>query len=187
MTSATSLFHPKCDFWIDEYIHKPNFRSHAALDFLYISLLTNLGRKTQTIFVLLVSPTGPNLWTSKLFDQYWPRTHLTHVISITIHIPWKFHFTITPSLVMISLQIFAHATTAQLSWHMQRFVGITSSSFGIKYFPRKQLWLQIMSVKWGPCPKHNVYGGPWSATDRSICTTRMREHFCHWILTGIKK
>ena len=42
-----------------------------------------------------------------------------------IQIRWKLRLAITPSLAIRSQQIFAHATTAQLSCHVQNFVAIT--------------------------------------------------------------
>ena len=42
-----------------------------------------------------------------------------------IQIRWKLGLAITPSLAIRSQQIFAHATTAQLSCHVQNFVAIT--------------------------------------------------------------
>ena len=43
----------------------------------------------------------------------------------TIQIRWKLRLAGTPLLAIRSRQFFAHATTAQLSWHVQNFVGIT--------------------------------------------------------------
>ena len=42
-----------------------------------------------------------------------------------IHIRWKFRLAVIPLLAIRSQQIFAHATTAQLSCHVQNFVAIT--------------------------------------------------------------
>ena len=42
-----------------------------------------------------------------------------------IQIRWKLRLAITPLLAIKSQQIFAHATTAQLSCHVQKFVAIT--------------------------------------------------------------
>ena len=49
----------------------------------------------------------------------------TNVFLPTIQIWWKFRLAITPLLAIRSQQIFAHATTAQLSCRVQNFVAIT--------------------------------------------------------------
>ena len=41
--------------------------------------------------------------------------HFTHVFPITCQILWKIRFAVTPFLFLISLQLFAHATTTHLS------------------------------------------------------------------------
>ena len=43
-----------------------------------------------------------------------------------IQIRWKFRLAITLLLAIRSQQIFAHATTAQLSCHVQNFAAITA-------------------------------------------------------------
>ena len=45
-------------------------------------------------------------------------------------IPWKIWYSVIKLLAIRSLQSFAHATTAVLSWHVQNFVVISSSEFG---------------------------------------------------------
>ena len=42
-----------------------------------------------------------------------------------IQIRWKLHLAVIPLLAIRLQQIFAHATTAQLSCHVQNFVAIT--------------------------------------------------------------
>ena len=42
-----------------------------------------------------------------------------------IQIRWKLRIAVIPLLAIRSQQIFAHTTTAQLSWHVQKFVAIT--------------------------------------------------------------
>ena len=51
-------------------------------------------------------------------------------VSLTIFCPqfqiqWKLRLAVTPLLAIRSQQIFAHATTVQLSCHVQNFVAIT--------------------------------------------------------------
>ena len=45
-------------------------------------------------------------------------------------IQWKFYFIVIPFFTMISLQIFAHLLTAQLSCHVLKFVEISSLKVG---------------------------------------------------------
>ena len=44
---------------------------------------------------------------------------------LAIQIRWKFRLVVIQLLAIRSQQVFAHATTAQLSWHVQKFVTIT--------------------------------------------------------------
>ena len=48
----------------------------------------------------------------------------TNGISIAIQIRWKFRFTPTSILIQWSLQNFVHGTTAELSWHVQKFLAL---------------------------------------------------------------
>ena len=57
-------------------------------------------------------------------------THFTKVISIAIQIRRKICLTVIPFMVMISLQCFAHVTTAQLSCHVQNIVAIAYLEIG---------------------------------------------------------
>ena len=54
-----------------------------------------------------------------------PGAHFTKDFWLAIHIQWKFQLAVIPLLAIRSQQFFAHATTAQLSCHMQNFVAIT--------------------------------------------------------------
>ena len=56
------------------------------------------------------------LWSS---ETWWAR--FTNVFLPAIQIRWKLRLAITPLLAIRSQQIFAHATTAQLSCHVQKF------------------------------------------------------------------
>ena len=53
--------------------------------------------------------------------------HFTNDFSIVIQIQWKIGFSVTSMLSIISLQNFAHATSAQLSWHVQNFYNLDES------------------------------------------------------------
>ena len=54
------------------------------------------------------------------------RAHFMNDFSIVIQIRWAIGLCVTPLQAIISLQKFAHATTAQLSYHEQNFIAITS-------------------------------------------------------------
>ena len=54
-----------------------------------------------------------------------PGARFTNSFLPPIQIRWKLRLAITPLLAIRSQQIFAHATTAQLSCHVQNFVAIT--------------------------------------------------------------
>ena len=59
-------------------------------------------------------------------DEYVPAgARLTNSFLPAIQIRWKLRLLIIPLLAIRSQQIFAHATTAQLSCHAQNFVAIT--------------------------------------------------------------
>ena len=51
--------------------------------------------------------------------------HFTNDFLPAIQIRWKLRLAVIPLLAIRSQQIFAHATTAQLSCHVQNFVAIT--------------------------------------------------------------
>ena len=61
----------------------------------------------------------------KAFVKLAPRAHFTNSCLLVFQIWWKLHLAVIPKLAMRSQQIFAHATTAQLSCHVQIFVVIT--------------------------------------------------------------
>ena len=54
-----------------------------------------------------------------------PGARFTNDFSPAIQIRWKIRLAVIPLLAIRSQQIFAHATTAQLSCHVQNFVAIT--------------------------------------------------------------
>ena len=51
-----------------------------------------------------------------------PEAHLTNEFSKKIQTPLKINFVVIPFHTIKSIQIFAHATTAMLLWHVQNFV-----------------------------------------------------------------
>ena len=61
-----------------------------------------------------------------------PGIHVTNTLFITIQIQWKIWITVIPFLAMISPQMFAHAMTTLLSCHVQNFVKISWSEFGLE-------------------------------------------------------
>ena len=56
---------------------------------------------------------------------YGPGARFTNDVLPAIQIRWKLRLAVIPLLVIRSQQIFAHATTAQLSCHVQNIVAIT--------------------------------------------------------------
>ena len=55
----------------------------------------------------------------------WPGARFTNGFLPAIQIRWKLRLAVIPLMAIRSQQIFAHATTAQLSCHVQNFVAIT--------------------------------------------------------------
>ena len=55
-----------------------------------------------------------------------PGARFTNDFLPAIQIRWKFRLAVIPLLAIRSQQIFAHATTAQLSCQVQNFVAITA-------------------------------------------------------------
>ena len=75
--------------------------------------------------------------------------YILPMIFNVIQSQWNIHFSVTPFMDIRLLQIFAHAMTAQLSWHMQNFVAIISSEF--RWEPNEitiVLWWQKSQVTW---------------------------------------
>ena len=66
---------------------------------------------------------GTGLWYHD--GCWWPGAHFTNDFLPAIQIRWKLRLAVIPLLAIRSQQIFAHATTAQLSCHVQNFVAIT--------------------------------------------------------------
>ena len=64
--------------------------------------------------------------------KYWAGVCFTNNFSIIILIYWKIHSPLIPCLAIRSLQHIAHATTAELSWHVQTFVAITALKVNIR-------------------------------------------------------
>ena len=55
----------------------------------------------------------------------WPGARFTNDFLPAIQIRWKLRLAVIPLLAIRSQQIFTHATTAQLSCHVQNFEAIT--------------------------------------------------------------
>ena len=54
----------------------------------------------------------------------------TNALSITIQIRGKNYFSVTPDIVIISLNDFAHVTTAELPCHVKNIAAIGIQDFG---------------------------------------------------------
>ena len=65
----------------------------------------------------------------------------------------KIIFVVIESWVIVSLHNFAHVMTAQLSWHVQRFVVINTLQFGLKQ--------NDISVKFELRVKSTYWNGPY--------------------------
>ena len=86
------------------------------------------------------------------------RVHFTNNFSTVIQIRWKIGFSVTPLLGIISLQNFAHATTATMSCHEQNFIAITLPQLGWlqKEIPIK-FELQWKNCSWmGPMARYII-------------------------------
>ena len=79
----------------------------------------------------------------------WPRAHFMNNFSIVIQIQWKINFSVTSLYGTISLQIFAHVTTAQLSCHVQNFIAIILLQLG---WQQNEISIEFEKslVKWAP-------------------------------------
>ena len=79
-----------------------------------------------------------------------PGAHFINSVFIAIQIRWKFRFAVIPVLINISLQVFAHATTALLSWHVQKFVAMTHCNLygSNRNFHRILVTMERTLVKW---------------------------------------
>ena len=86
------------------------------------------------------------LGTNELTGLLRSAAHFTNNFTIVIHIRWKNSFSVSPLWGMISLQNFAHATTAQLSCHVQNFIVITSTHFGWE----NEISIEKSFLKWAP-------------------------------------
>ena len=80
------------------------------------------------------------------------RAHATHDFSSRIKIWWKICFDPNWILIQWSLQHFAHAMTALLSWHVQKFVVILLPEFELHQNknPSSLNFDGKMLVKWSP-------------------------------------
>ena len=65
-----------------------------------------------------------NLW-YHVFKVLVARSRFTNDLLPAIQLRWKIHLTVISLLAIRSQQMFAHATTAQLSCHVQHYVAIT--------------------------------------------------------------
>ena len=63
-----------------------------------------------------------NSGTQTVEPAYLPWAYYKNDFSIVIQIPWKVRFSVTPLWGIVRLHNFAHATTAQLSCHVQNFI-----------------------------------------------------------------
>ena len=96
--------------------------------------------------------------------------HFNKDFSIATQIQLKFLFAIIPFFDVLSLQIFAHATTAPLSWHVQKLVVIRQLKLSLQQN-------EIMS-----------YGGKWwvwwspgrQGSEHNTRGNKINMRGCHW-------
>ena len=107
-------------------------------------ILNQMSRPCRVLLLLCVMPVkrkpleGPpfNLYKTSLLSSLWrdicidcfmkcTRARFTNGFLPAIQIRWKLRLAVIPLLAIRSRQTFAHATTAQLSCHVQNFVAIT--------------------------------------------------------------
>ena len=80
------------------------------------------------------------------------RVPFTNAFPIATQIRWKIRFTAFPLLANVPLQIFTHAATAQLSYHVQNFVAIYLS-IREKY----NLNHSRITIEKGPCGTQTLH------------------------------
>ena len=115
--------------------------------------------------VLMVSVNVKMKLSSKFYIHIWeyaclyalgismrPGARFTNDFLPAIQIRWKLPLAVIPLLAIRSQQIFAHATTAQLSCHVQNFVAITvlESRWVKRNFHRIWIAMEKPLVKRGP-------------------------------------
>ena len=91
----------------------------------------------------------------------------TNGFSIAIQIRWKFHFTLTSTLIPWSLQNFVHDTTAVLSCHVRKFVSI--------WWPATELRQPEVSIEFELRAKIVSETGPWSKKTSKLRVTGLSE------------
>ena len=102
---------------------------------------------------------------------------------------WQFTFTFIHILICWSLQNFAHATAAQLPWHVQKFVVIWFPGMELK-LNEFSVWItrENSSVKWAPfltpehlfgvtCPAH-TQAHTWQEQGLSLVQTGRGNPHC---------
>ena len=80
----------------------------------------------------------------QLIRRFLSKIHFMNNFFITFQIQRKIHIVVIQLLLFRSQQIYAHAMTAQLSWHPQNLAAITVSNLGWE-----QNEIYIKSALWG--------------------------------------
>ena len=111
-----------------QYIHKSNLKMHTNQSYIFTTnWLYNISKHTETLLYSL----RDTLYIITIFGQTVMIVISQHEARFTndflpaIQIRWKFRLAVIPLMDIKSRHIFAHATTAQLSCHVQNFVAIT--------------------------------------------------------------
>ena len=106
---------------------------------------------------------------------WWPGACFIKVFLPAIQIRWKLRLAITPLVAIRSQQIFAHATTAQLPFHVQNFVAITVLRVEVRVkrnFRRIWIAMEKTLVKRGP--------GPSCDESNQVISSHGIELICAW-------
>ena len=99
--------------------------SFTVISDVYRSFVTN--KTTFNTYTVLLNGFQSSVGALKPLSKavHVPGARFTNGFLPAIQIRWKLRLAVIPLLAIRSRQIFAHATTAQLSCHVQNFVAIT--------------------------------------------------------------
>ena len=100
--------------------------------------------------------------------------------SITIQIQQKFHLAVIQLPMIILQQNFAHATTAQLSYHVQNFVAITSLLLGCE---ENEISIDF-EFRWKNCSEMSPRSPFCICSDTRVVVT-CAKCWLDWLMPGI--
>ena len=123
-----------------------NFTPHFIMDVInfpcpMLQCVISCGSPTQHDLTIFCRTTG--LFYHDYAISYLPGSFVTKIFSSQFKI--KFQFAVTQIQMNRSLWIFAHGTTAVLSWHERQFIAMS--------FPGIKLWWNEVSIEFDLCWK----------------------------------